>query len=105
MCEWFRAAGCDAIHTLDLTAANRTPDEDVIAVADSDCRIVVTKDEDFVTTHLLRGQPARLLLVSTGNISNAALEQLLTPLIPDVAREFQVNSFIEVGRAGLTVRG
>ncbi len=105
MCEWFRAAGCDTLHTLDLPAANRTPDEDVIAVADVEDRIVVTKDDDFVTTHLIQDRPRRLLLVSTGNISNTALEQLLTPLIPDIAREFQVNSFIEVGRAGLIVRG
>ena len=77
----------------------------MILVADAEDRIVATKDDDFVTTRLIQDLPRRLLLVSTGNISNTALEQLLTPLIPDIAREFQVNSFMEVGRAGLIVRG
>jgi predicted nuclease of predicted toxin-antitoxin system len=65
----------------------------------------VTKDADFVDSHLLRGRPAKLLLISTGNISNRDLEALLVPLIPDVVREFQAHSFLELGRAGVVIRG
>jgi hypothetical protein len=46
-----------------------------------------------------------LLLVATGNLSNHEFEALLIPLIPDIAHEFQVNSFLELGRAGIIVRG
>jgi hypothetical protein len=46
-----------------------------------------------------------LLLVSTGNIRNRDLEVLMTPLIPDIVREFQAHSFLELGRAGIVVRG
>ncbi|MBX9585155.1 MAG: DUF5615 family PIN-like protein [Gemmataceae bacterium] len=102
---WFAAAGCDAVHTLDLPEANRTPDEQVNDVADREQRVVVTKDADFVDSHLLRGRPAKLLLISTGNISNRDLEALLVPLIPDIIREFGTNSFLELGRSGLVVRG
>jgi len=108
-----RFVGCDArtgpgvdeiqdLHALDLPDGNRTTDTQVIEVADREQRVVVTKDADFVNTHTLRGQPAKLLLVSTGNISNQELE---VPLIPDLVREFQVNSFLELGRAGIIVRG
>jgi len=99
------SAGCDAIHTLDLPDANRTTDEQVIDCADRDQRAVVTKDADFVNSHLLHGRPAKLLLISTGNISNRDLEQLFVPLIPDIVREFQAHSFLEVGPAGITIRG
>jgi predicted nuclease of predicted toxin-antitoxin system len=102
---WLTGAGFDAIHTLDLPDGNRTTDAQILDVATRDGRAVVTKDADFVTSHLLAGRPEKLLLVSTGNISNRALEQLLIPLIPDIVREFQAHAFLELSQAGLVVRG
>lgn len=63
-------AGHDAIHTLDLPDQNRTTDVEISRVADAEDRIVVSKDADFRDSHLLGGTPARLLVVSTGNITN-----------------------------------
>ena len=105
MTQWLIAAGADAVHTLDLPDANRTTDEKVNDVADREQRVVVTKDADFVDSHLLFGRPAKLLLISTGNISNRELEALMVPLIPDIIREFQVHAFLELGRTGLVTRG
>jgi predicted nuclease of predicted toxin-antitoxin system len=105
MAGWLGSAGCDAVHTLDLPDGNRTTDTQLIACADQEQRVVVTKDTDFVNEHVLHGRPAKLLLVSTGNISNRELEAMVVPLIPDLIREFQVNSFLELGRAGIIVRG
>ncbi|HEX8200461.1 MAG TPA: DUF5615 family PIN-like protein [Isosphaeraceae bacterium] len=102
---WFAAAGCDAVHTLDLPDGNRTTDEQVNDVADREQRVVITKDADFVDTHVLRGRPAKLLLISTGNISNRDLEALMVPLMPAIVREFGLHSFLELGRSGITVRG
>jgi predicted nuclease of predicted toxin-antitoxin system len=102
---WLAAAGCDAIHTLDLPDGNRTTDAQINDVADRDQRVVVSKDADFVDGHLLRGRPAKLLLISTGNISNRDLEAVMVPLIPDIVRELQAHSFLELGPAGLVVRG
>jgi predicted nuclease of predicted toxin-antitoxin system len=102
---WRAAAGCDAVHTLDLPDGNRTTDQQVIDLADQEQRAVVTKDADFVDSHVLHARPARLLLVSTGNISNRDLETLTVPLIPDIVREFQTHLFLELGRAGIVVRG
>src|SRR5258708_5538130 len=104
MAGWLSAGG-DAVHTLDLPAQNRTPDVEVSAFADREGRILITKDADFVDFHLLGGHPEKLLLVSTGNISNDELKTLLVPLIPDMAREFQSCRFIELTRSGLLVRG
>lgn len=88
MTAWLAAAGCNAIHTLDLTDANRTTDEQINDAADREQRVVITKDAEFVDSHLLRGRPPKLLLISTGNISNRDLEALAVPLIPDIVREF-----------------
>jgi len=72
MAAWLTAAGCDAVHTLDLPDGNRTTDREILDVADREQRFVVTRDADFVDRHILHGRPARLLLISTGNISNRA---------------------------------
>lgn len=105
MTAWFAAEGCDAIHTLDLPDGNRTPDPQVANIADKEQRVVVTKDADFVDSHLLTGKPAKLLLVSTGNIQNRELQTVLIPLIPDLIREFAKHAFLEVGLSGITIRG
>jgi predicted nuclease of predicted toxin-antitoxin system len=54
------SAGCDAVHTVELPEGNRTTDAQVIACADQEQRVVVTKDADFVNEHLLHGRPAKL---------------------------------------------
>lgn len=103
--KWLAEAGHDAIHTLDLPHGNRTTDDQINHIAERENRVVVTKDADFVDSHLLRGRPPKLLLVSTGNISNGELERLLVPVIHDLEDLFQGNSFIELGRSGIIVRG
>ena len=76
-CVWLKTAGHDAIHTIDLPDGNGTTDKQVIKVAEREQRVVITKDDDFVQSYLINGQPSRLLLLATGNISNEELEVLL----------------------------
>jgi predicted nuclease of predicted toxin-antitoxin system len=65
--------GHDAIHTLSLPQQNRTADNAIAELADHEHRIVISKDADFVTSHILSGTPRYLLEISTGNLSNALL--------------------------------
>ena len=104
MVYWFSQAGCDAIHTLDLPAGNRSTDQQISGIAQQDQRILITKDSDFVDTHLLWGVPPKLLLISTGNIRNSELESLLVPLIPELVSKFAEHSFIELGSSGIVLR-
>lgn len=46
------AAGHDAVHPLDLLKGNRTPDDELTALAVHDTRVVVSKDADFETKPL-----------------------------------------------------
>lgn len=101
---WLNDAGCGCVHTFDLPVGNRTIDDQVIEATDREQRVLITKDADFVDSHLLRGRPAKLLLISTGNISNRELEAIFIPLIPDIVREFTAHSFLELGRTGIIVR-
>jgi predicted nuclease of predicted toxin-antitoxin system len=97
------AAGHDAVHTLDLAKGNRTPDGEITSAAMLENRVVVTKDEDFVTHFLLRGAPPKLLLVSTGNISNDALSHLFAVNLPAVVAALAGHDFVELSASSITI--
>jgi predicted nuclease of predicted toxin-antitoxin system len=97
------AAGHDAVHTLDLPVGNRTQDKEIIALAIRENRIVVTKDNDFVTSFLLQGAPSKLLLISTGNISNDQLSKLLAANLPALENAFVKYNFVELSGSTITI--
>ena len=63
-----RAAGHEAVHTLDLPLGNRTPNSVINELSLREGYAVLTKDADFVNSFHLQRRPRKLLLVSTGNI-------------------------------------
>ncbi len=99
----FAAVGIDVLHPLDLPQGNRTPDEELIAIAMRDGRTMVTKDADFVASFWLQRRPDRLLLISTGNISNDALWQLFAANLPALRTAFARHDFVELSRTALTI--
>lgn len=101
--NFFREQGCDAVHALALPKGNYTSDIEVIDYADKHQRIVVTKDADFVSSFLLRKQPQRLFLISTGNIRNADLQLLLAThwtVLKDALENF---NFTELTRTSIII--
>ena len=98
------ALGCDVLHTLDLPAGNRSSDQVISTIADRDQRVLFSKDADFVRSHLLRGTPARLLIVATGNIGNLDLTALLLRALPELIRLFESHVLIELSRKALVIR-
>ena len=91
-------AGHEATHTLDLPRGNSTTDSEINDISSREQCVVVTKDADFVTSLHLTGKPYKLLLVSTGNISNAELEALFVTNLAALAEAFQMHSFVELTR-------
>jgi predicted nuclease of predicted toxin-antitoxin system len=96
-------AGHDAVHTLDLTRGNRTPDREISSIAAAEARVVVTKDQDFVTQFHLRGAPPKLLLVSTGNISNDALSRLVAMNLAALVAALVQHDFVELSASAITI--
>ena len=99
----FAAVGVDALHPLDLPRGNRTPDAELTALALREGRIVMTKDADFVASFWLHRRPEKLLLISTGNISNDALWQLLSANLGALESALAQADFVELSRTSLTV--
>jgi predicted nuclease of predicted toxin-antitoxin system len=95
--------GQNARHTLDLPAGNRTTDRAITEWADLQAAVVITKDADFLNSHLLAGQPARLLLVATGNIPNRNLIGLFEIHLVRILAALQSSAFVELSHTGLTL--
>lgn len=93
-----REAGHEALHTLDLPLGNRTTDTFINELSAREQFVVVTKDSDFVNSFLLRREPYKLLLVSTGNIRNAELETLFLTNLDRIAEGFGSFDYIEIDR-------
>ena len=99
------ASGHNAVHTLELEAGNRTTDRAISAPADREGRAVVTKDADFVSARVINGSPARLLLVSVGNIGNDELEFRPFSQLAAIVECLAEPGFVELTRDGLVVHG
>jgi predicted nuclease of predicted toxin-antitoxin system len=89
-------AGHDEIHTLDLPEGNRTTDKEVARHANADGRTLVSKDADFVNSFQLQSRPRKLLLVSTGNITNDGLVTLWEEHLHAIVRATESSSFVEL---------
>ena len=101
LARWLPAGGHDAVHTRDLPGGNRSLDATINEISIREQRVVVTKDEDFVDTFLLRHQPYKLLLFATGNIRNRELERLFQDNLERIVEAFETYDFVEIDRTAL----
>ncbi len=100
-----REHGYDAIHTLDLTEGNRTTDNRINEISEMQRRVVITKDADFVNSFLISKRPYKLLLISTGNISNQELEGLFVRNLPAIVLALTNFDYLELTRTSLIEHG
>jgi predicted nuclease of predicted toxin-antitoxin system len=91
-----RDRGFDALHTDDLPNKERTTDGEIRNVALNQDRIVITKDSDFLDSHLIQGIPEKLLFISTGNIINKDLLSLIEKYFETVVQLFEIYDLIEM---------
>ena len=73
-------------------------------MAAAEQRIIITKDADFVSSFHLKGEPRQLLLISTGNLSNADIFALFIPNLSAIASAFDSASLVELTRSTLITR-
>ncbi len=105
LAQLLTAAQHNTVHTLDLPRGNRTADPELCEICRGDNRVLVTKDSDFTNSFFLRREPPRLLLISTGNITNRDLEAVFRTHLSDLVHAFGSSSFVELDRNGVTIRG
>ncbi len=96
-----REQGYDALHTSELPRGNATSDREINALSLREGRVVATKDGDFAHSLVLEGVPHKLLLVSTGNISNRELEELFLRELNRLVQLLETYRYVELGREAI----
>lgn len=91
-----RQLGLDALHTDDLPDKERTTDNEIRKISIGQNRVVVTKDSDFLDSHLIQGIPGKLLFITTGNIVNRDLLQLIEKNLETMIKSFEIYDLIEM---------
>jgi predicted nuclease of predicted toxin-antitoxin system len=93
--------GHDSKHTLDLPDKNKTSDSEIIRIADEEKRIVISKDNDFLESFLIKTEPRKLILVRTGNVSNKNLIQLFKNHYNILIQMINRSSLVEITRSDI----
>ena len=96
LCEILQTAGLDSVHVDSLPNGDETSDKDIAIHADQHGLIVITKDSDFYHSHMILGQPKRLLLLTTGNIKNRALFDLIRHNALKIKALFETCNYVEM---------
>lgn len=63
--QLLKQKGYDVIHTDDLQNKERTTDDEIRNIARKENRIVVSKDLDFLNSYYLKGEPKKLIVITT----------------------------------------
>jgi len=101
MCEVLKSTGLSAVHVEDLPAGDETKDSEIIEFADKHKLIVITKDIDFYHSHMLFGKPEKLFLITTGNIRNRKLFNLIGKHSQNIKSLFRHCHYIELSDDGI----
>ena len=101
--NFLKLRGHDSIHTLELPDKNKTKDNYITSISIEEKRIVVTKDNDFLESFLIHGQPPKLILVRTGNVGNTDLKAIFEKHLEKILSLMEVNSLIEITKTEIVL--
>ena len=98
-----RNKGFDVIHTDNLPNKEQTTDREIRENSLEEERIVISKDSDFLDSHLIIGVPKKFLYISTGNIINRELFDLVENNIDQIKELFVTYNLIELNNEELII--
>ncbi|MGK7389149.1 MAG: DUF5615 family PIN-like protein [Candidatus Cyclobacteriaceae bacterium M2_1C_046] len=101
LCEILEKAGFTSLHVDSLPKGDESPDKEIVKYADNNDLIVITKDLDFYYSHMIMGQPKKLLLITTGNIKNKNLFDIIRNNISNLKNLFDSCNYVELNNSGL----
>ena len=96
-----RNKGFDVLHTDNLPHKEETSDKEIRDLSVEQDRIVISKDSDFLDSHLIVGMPKKFLYISTGNIINRDLILLIEQNLLQIIQLFKEYDLIELDNVEL----
>jgi len=96
--DFLNKKGHDSLHTLNLPEKNKTKDSQIAQIAIEEGRIVISKDVDFLEFYLIKREPEKLILVTTGNILNKQLLKIFEENLELIIQLISRSSLIEISK-------
>jgi predicted nuclease of predicted toxin-antitoxin system len=96
ICEILQSIELDAIHVDSLPKGDESTDKEISIYANQHDYIVISKDSDFYHSHMILGQPKKLMLLTTGNIKNRELFDLIRANASIIKEMFIDCNYVEV---------
>lgn len=91
LCLWLAERAGDAVHVADVLEGE-TPDLTIAAYATAECRVLVTKDDDFALRH--SAPDLQILWLRIGNASNRRLSSWLDGRRPAIVAALESGETI-----------
>lgn len=101
MCEILEDIGFEAEHVESLPGGDESTDREITLHADNNHFMVITKDSDFYYSHMILGEPEKLFLITTGNIKNRDLFDLIRKNAATLKELVKSSGFIELSNDGI----
>lgn len=96
LCEILENSGFESTHVDFLPKGDETTDIEIARHADEQEWIIMTKDADFYHSHMISRKPEKLFLITTGNLKNRALFDLIRRHATAIKEQLKDCSFIEM---------
>jgi predicted nuclease of predicted toxin-antitoxin system len=94
--SFIKTKGHNVIHTNDLPKKDKTTDTVIWNIAINEYRILITKDTDFINSFKLIPKHPKILMITTGNITNINLLILFEKYFDGVVRLFNTFKLVEL---------
>lgn len=85
---------CYCIHINEILEGDRTDDRTIGTYCSRENLILITKDEDFIDSYLLKKSPSKLLKINLGNISTKKLIVLINEALPILENVYSRSHFL-----------
>lgn len=95
--------GYDVIHTDHLTNKERTTDQEIRKISIVQDRRIITKDSDFLDSHILIDVPSKPLFIGTRNITNVEFFNLFNKYLDQIAVLFKDYKLIKMNNEYINV--
>ena len=103
--DFLNQQGFDSLHTLELPDKNKTKDNKIIKIAKQENRIVISKDIDFLESFLIKSEPAKLIMIKTGNITNKQLIHIFEDNFKVLIEIISRSNLIEISKTDIAEHG
>ncbi|MFB1022437.1 MAG: DUF5615 family PIN-like protein [Vicingaceae bacterium] len=86
----------DSKHTLDLPEQSNSTDQFIINFTQEQNRVVISKDDDFLQSQLIKKKPNKLILIKTSSIRNTTSIELIRKNLSTVLMAIESNNLVKI---------